>query len=248
MTVQRAFKLKFNVDPPSILKWHRNFIERGCICDQRNRHSGQPSVSEQVVDCIRESFLRSSRKSMCRASRKLKVPQSTVNKILYKCLWLHPYRLQLVQKLHLGDKETRHAFCGNLQALMINDDDLLAKLICSDEETFHLSGKVNRYIVRIRESENPHATLEVERDSPKLKVFCAVSKQTVYGPFIFEGQTITGRQNLGMLTNWLIPQLAAERHDCLFQQRWGAAAPASRSPHVSQRALAKQMDWPHWTK
>jgi hypothetical protein len=37
VTVQRAFKLKFNVEPPtnkSILKWHRNFIERGCICDQ----------------------------------------------------------------------------------------------------------------------------------------------------------------------------------------------------------------------
>jgi len=41
------------VDPPtnkSILKWHRNFIERGCICDQRKGHSGRPSVSEQVVD------------------------------------------------------------------------------------------------------------------------------------------------------------------------------------------------------
>jgi len=39
--VQRAFKLKFNVDLPtnkSILKWHRNFIERGCICDQRKGH------------------------------------------------------------------------------------------------------------------------------------------------------------------------------------------------------------------
>jgi hypothetical protein len=41
--VQRAFKHKFNVDPPtdkSILKWHRNFIERGFICDQRKGHSG----------------------------------------------------------------------------------------------------------------------------------------------------------------------------------------------------------------
>ena len=37
VTVQRDFKLKFNVDPPtnkSILKWHRNFIESGCICDR----------------------------------------------------------------------------------------------------------------------------------------------------------------------------------------------------------------------
>ena len=36
VTVQRAFKSKFNVDPPtnkSILKWYRNLIERGCICD-----------------------------------------------------------------------------------------------------------------------------------------------------------------------------------------------------------------------
>ena len=72
--------------------------------------------------------------------------------------------------------------------------------------------------MRIWESENPHATVEFECDSPKLNVFCAMSKQTVYGPFIFEGQTITGRRYLEMLTNWLIPQLAVERHDCLFQQ------------------------------
>ena len=71
----------------------------------------------------------------------------------------------------------------------MENDDLLAKIIFSDEATFYLSGKVNRYNVRIWGSENPHATLEVERDSSKLNGFCAVSKQTVYGPFIFEGQT-----------------------------------------------------------
>ena len=48
-TVQRAFRRKFNVDTTtykSILKWHRNFIERGCICDQRKGHSGRPSSSQ----------------------------------------------------------------------------------------------------------------------------------------------------------------------------------------------------------
>ena len=64
---------------------------------------------------------------------------------------------------------------------MDNDDDLLAKIIFSDEATCHLSGKVNRYNVRIWGSENPHANLEVERDSQKLNVLCAVSKQTVCG-------------------------------------------------------------------
>jgi len=72
VTVQRAFKRKFNVDPPTnkpILKLYRNFIERGCICDQRKGHSGRQSVSEQVVDRVREFFFRSPRKSTRRASR-----------------------------------------------------------------------------------------------------------------------------------------------------------------------------------
>ena len=66
--------------------------------------------------------------------------------------------------------KARQAFFGNLQALMEKDDDLLAKIIFSDEANLHLSGKVNRYNVRIWRSENPHATLEAERDSPKLNV------------------------------------------------------------------------------
>jgi len=140
VTLQRAFKPKFNVDPPtskSILKWHRNFIERGYICDQRKGHSGRPSVSEQVFDHVRESSLHSPGKSTRRTSQQLKVPQIAVNKILRKRSRLYPYKLRFVQKLHPEDKKTRHAFCGNLRALIENDDELLTKIIFSDEATFH---------------------------------------------------------------------------------------------------------------
>jgi hypothetical protein len=77
------------VDPPtnrSILKWYSNFIEKGCICDQRKGHSVRPSVSEQVVDRVRGAFLRSPKKSTRRASLESHVPQSTVSKILRKRL------------------------------------------------------------------------------------------------------------------------------------------------------------------
>ena len=125
---------------------------------------------------------------------------------------------------------------------MENDNDLLAKIIFSDEATFHLSRKVNRYNVRIRGSENPHDTLEVERDSPKLKVFCAVSKQTVYGPFIFDGQTVTGRRYLEVLTNWLIPQLAVERHDYLFQPpHWHLAVRTFLNEHLPNRCIGRAL-------
>jgi hypothetical protein len=55
------------------------------------------------------------------------------------------------------------------------------KLIFSDEVTFHLYGKVNRHNVRIWVAENPHTTFEHIRNSPKLNVFCAMSKEKVYG-------------------------------------------------------------------
>ena len=127
---------------------------------------------------------------------------------------------------------------------MENDGDLQAKIIFSDEATFHLSGMVNRYYVRIGESENQHATLEVECDSPKLNVFCAVSKQTVYGPFILEGQTVTGRRYLEMLIKWLIPQLADERHDYLFQQdgappHWHLAVRTFLNEHLPNRRIGR---------
>jgi hypothetical protein len=55
---------------------------------------------------VRESFVRSPRKSVSRASRELQVPKSTVRKILRKRLHLYPYKLQLIQKLNCEDAST----------------------------------------------------------------------------------------------------------------------------------------------
>ena len=88
----------------------------------------------------------------------------------------------------------------------------------SDEATFHTNGKVNRHIVRIWGKENSHATNEHERDSPKVNVFCAISKNHVHGPFFFEGN-VTGDVYLQMLQNWLMGELIANEHvDFIYQQ------------------------------
>ena len=52
------------------------------------------------------------------------------------------------------------------------NDDFLSELFFTDEATFNLSGEVNNHNVRIRLSENSHAILEHERDSPKVNMFC----------------------------------------------------------------------------
>ena len=77
---------------------------------------------------------------------------------------------------------------------------------------------VNRHNVRIWGRENPHATIEYVRDSPKVNVFCAVSSCKVYGPFFFAEQTVTGINYLDMLQLWLMPQLQEDIVDFIFQQ------------------------------
>jgi len=90
---------------------------------------------------------------------------------------------------------------------MCSDDHFLEKMQFSDEVTLHISGAVNRRNVRIRGSENPHAYVDHQRDSPKVNVFCATSSQKVYGPFCFAEETVTGMTYPDMLQLWLMPQL-----------------------------------------
>jgi hypothetical protein len=100
----------------------------------------------------------------------------------------------------------------------VEDDKFLPRVIFSDEATFHLSGKVNRHNVRIWGLQNPHTTLEHERDSPKDNVFCAISQTKVYGPFFFDENTVTGVTYLAMLQNWLLHQINEDSEDFIFQQ------------------------------
>ncbi|GFO34250.1 hypothetical protein PoB_006075500 [Plakobranchus ocellatus] len=191
---QRSFRRNHHNNPPSnksILKSDNDFIERGCICGQRKKHFGRPAVSENLVERVRDRYLLSPKKSTRSCSQDLQLPQRTVYKILHKCLRFTRYKLQLVQNLYPRDKEARFKFYHIVQEPMEYDPDLLSKTIFSDEAFFPLSGKVNRHNVRIWGTQNPHATLEFERNSAKVNVFCAVTQRAVYGPFLLEGLSIT---------------------------------------------------------
>jgi len=72
----------------------------------------------------------------------------------------------------------------------------------------------------------------MERDSPKVNVFCAISRRRVFGPFFFAEDTVTGRVYLDMLENWLMPQLADEEVQGYIYQQDGA------SPHWHKEVRA----------
>jgi len=96
--VQRAFRLRFNIQPPtrkSICRWNHHFEQIGCLC--KGKSCCRPRVSEENVRWIQESFERSPRKSTRRASKELGIPQPKVWCVLRRRLLSKPYRLQLVQ-------------------------------------------------------------------------------------------------------------------------------------------------------
>ncbi|GFG35807.1 hypothetical protein Cfor_03971 [Coptotermes formosanus] len=145
------------------------------------------------------------------------MPQSSVWRILPKRLGVKGYRLQLLQALNPQDHNLPFHFCVDFQQ-RLEEDGFAEKLAFSDEATFHACGKVNRHNVRIWGTENPHATMEHVRDSPKVNVFCAVSSCKVYGPFFFAETAVTGIKYLDMLQRWLMPQLQEDREYFIFQQ------------------------------
>jgi hypothetical protein len=49
-------------------------------------------------------------------------------------------------------------------------------------------------------------------------MFCALSKQNVFGPFFFAGHTVTGIVYLDMFEEFLMPILEEGPDDTLFQQ------------------------------
>ena len=85
--VQREFRLRFNIQPPtrkSIRRWNHQFEQIGCL--RKGKSSGRLLVSEENVRRIEESFERSPRKSTRRASRELGIPQPTVWRVLRRRL------------------------------------------------------------------------------------------------------------------------------------------------------------------
>jgi hypothetical protein len=104
---------------------------------------------------------------------------TTVAVWLRKYLYFEAYKLSIVNNT---DKVVRKEFCMQMLNWIQYDERFLISVIFSDERTFHVSGKVKTHNCRTWGSENPRVSLEHVHDSPKVNVFCALSKTAK--PFI----------------------------------------------------------------
>lgn len=216
---RRNFLTSFNREPPSrptIRQWHRKFMQTGSVLHQKG--AGRPRTSEENVERVREAFHQSPKKSVRTASRQLQMPRSTVHKVLRKVLKFKAYKVQLLHEIKANDKPKRMEFAVYMLDRIVNEGAFLKNILFSDEATFHVSGLLNRHNCRIWGSEHPHEIREIERDSPKLNVWCGVMYERIVGPFFFAERTITGDIYLDMLTEYVIPQLEEFQPQIIFQQ------------------------------
>ena len=147
---QRNYRSKYGRDPPSrpsIRLWHKKFMETGTVFD--TRRSGRPRTSEENIKRVRQAFQRSPMKSIRTAARQLKLPRSTVHKVLHKNLRLYAYKVQMLQALQPNDMPRRKEIAVNMLQRISEDEAFLKQVCFSDEPTFLVSGKLNKHNVRI---------------------------------------------------------------------------------------------------
>ncbi|PSN38393.1 hypothetical protein C0J52_18749 [Blattella germanica] len=105
------------------------------------KSTGRLSTSPGDVESVRQLYQRNPQKSTHRASRELSMSQPTVWRVLCKRLRFRPYSLQLLQALGPADYINRAEFCIDFQNKLEHDNDNFpARLVFSDECTFHLKG------------------------------------------------------------------------------------------------------------
>ena len=135
---QRRYRTKNGKDPPSrssIRQWHKNFMEIGSVLDAVR--SGRPRTSAENIERVRQTFSGSPTKSICTAARELKLPPTTVHKVLHKRLRLYAYKVQMLQRLQPNDKSKRKQFADNMLQRISEDEEFLKRICFSDKATFH---------------------------------------------------------------------------------------------------------------
>lgn len=207
-TVQRRYRAQYGKSPPTrpcIYAWYKKFSETGCLCPNKSPTLGRPGVSEETAEKVRNAFAASPDMSTRRASRELGVPPATIHKIMRSSSHREPrlrrYRY-LVSTPEPDDQDRRLHFVSEIPS---QSDSWLDNVIFSGEMNFYLSGEVSRKDLCIFGSDKSQDLTEDDADTQKVKLFCAISKNKVYGPYFLSLESDYFYQRL--LEESLLPQL-----------------------------------------
>jgi transposase len=95
-------------DGKALKRWLKQFKETGSLAKQKS--PGRPGTSEENVERIRLSCVRSPKKSIARRSLELGIPKTTIQNVIHKRLRLYAYKTQHIPKHTKVSKHSRAVF------------------------------------------------------------------------------------------------------------------------------------------
>lgn len=241
---QRTFRRHFNIPRHHpvphrnvIANWVRALEETGSTI--RPKGMGRPKTvrTPENVALVRAAVEQSPTRSARKHATALNMSDRSVRRILHKDLFFHPYKIMVVQELMPPDFNNRM----NRAQEMLDRIPPRSTFFSSDEAHFHLSGAVNKQNFRYWSDNNPRQVHERPLHSPKVTVWCAISKFGVIGPYFFEEDghtvTVTAQRYVSMLEDFFEPELnrLMDEHDFgdIWFQQDGATA------HTAQISMRK---------
>ena len=106
------------------------------------------------MDCVRELFIRSPRKSIRRLSAESNIYRASIQRILRDDLHLFPHKIQSQPELTLEQKARRLEFSQWFLGKLKTDEHFIKKIHTPDECHVHLSGLVSKQNFRYRGVDN----------------------------------------------------------------------------------------------
>ena len=94
-TKWRWIRTSMRRTPParsSILRWHEQFLMAGNMA--RKGGNGRPRRTDGEIENVRSLFENNPRLSIRQAESLLNMPRFTIPRVLRKCLFLYPYKIQ----------------------------------------------------------------------------------------------------------------------------------------------------------
>lgn len=252
---QRLFRRHFNIErhgavpnQKTILRWVDNLRRTGSLMKIKPPGSARTVRTPENVERVRAALLQSPRRSARRHSFALRMGRESVRKILKFQLQFHPFKIMFVQKLNEADYEKREDFAVQMLQLIEENNDVV--IFMSDEAHFHLSGEVNKQNCRYWAETNPRQLHERPLHSPRVTVWCAISRRCVIGPYFFEdgGRTVTVNSDryTEMIRNFFLRELRRRRrrlntNDIWFQQDGATAHTARISMDLLRRTFPSRL-------
>lgn len=192
----------------TIKNWVIKFEESGSTLDKQRSGRPRTSRTEENIDVVKHSIRENPTQSTRKRSSALNLPRTSLQRILKKDLHLHPYKIQLVQKLK--DTDTIHRL--NFANEMLNRFTSFNNVLFSDEAHFHINGHVNKQNCRYWSCENPNRKHQKPLHSPKVTVWAALSAHGIIGPYFFEdgrgrAVTVTSQRYVAMIEDFFTPEL-----------------------------------------